>query len=183
MALWAKKVLSSVRSWNDHVSREAGKVITFAMFGLITVDVLLRATTGKSTLIASEVSGYMLVALAILSLAHVQHSEGHVGIDLLTRLLPTQPREWLKLAVLSVSVVYVVWFINVTWSPVAYNYVRGVKSITILATPMWIPYLFVPVGGAMLLVELVAQTIRQARLCLSTRSRPPSPAGYHPRSG
>lgn len=135
--------------------------MALAMFGLICVDVILRATTGRSTLIAGEVSGYMLVALVMLSLAHAQSTERHVEINLLTKILRPRLRHGLKLAMLSGSIAYMAWFISVTWNPVAHNYINGVRSLSNLATPMWIPYIFVPIGAAMLLVELVAELLSQ----------------------
>lgn len=163
----AIRVLSAIRWFIDFVSREGGKVVTLAMVSLICIDVIMRASIGRSTLIAGEVSGYMLVALVMLSLAHAERMQRHVDIDLLTRRFPQRFREWLKLVMLVGSIAYLLWFISATVSPVIHNYVQGVRSVTGLATPMWIPYLFVPLGAGMLLVELVAETVSQVRRCIS----------------
>lgn len=146
----------------SRISAVAGQVLLFTMTLLITVDVLGR-TIGRSTQIADEVSAYMLVALVLLGLAHTQRAGRHVEIELVTRRLPPRRQQQLEIVVLTVSTVFVGWFTWCTWGPVVLNYTRQVTSITFLHTPMWIPWLFIPVGAAMLTIQLLIEVVGKLR--------------------
>jgi len=43
------------------------------------------------------------------------------------------------------------------------NFTQKTTSITSLYTPMWIPYLFVPVGSGMLTLALLTELISKIR--------------------
>ncbi len=145
------------------ISLVSGQVLIFGMALLITVDVLGRQFIGKSTLIATEVSGYALVAIVFLGLAYTLHTERHIKIDLVTRLLPPKLKQILNIFVLILSVVFVIWLTYATWVPVKVNYIQQHTSITSLHTPMWIPYLFVPIGIGMLAFGLAMELINKIR--------------------
>lgn len=141
------------------VSAVSGQVLIFGMTLLITVDVLSRATIGKSTLVSTEISGYALVAIVFLGLAYTLRMERHIRIELLTRRLSLRRQQQLEIAVLILSMVFITWFAWATVGPVVLNYIQHHISITYLHTPMWIPYLFVPVGAGMLAIGLLIEII------------------------
>ncbi len=130
---------------------------------IITVDVLGRATLGKSTLVAHEISGYSLVAIVFLGLAYTLHTERHIKIELLTRRLSARQQQQLEVIVLIASLIFIVWFTWATSVPVKVNYIQQHTSITYMHTPMWVPYLFVPLGAAMLAIGLLFEVIEKIR--------------------
>lgn len=141
------------------ISAVSGQVLILGMALLITVDVLGRATLGKSTLVATEISGYALVALVFLGLAYTLRMERHIKIELVTRRLSPRKQQQLEIAVLILSLVFIAWFTWATMGPVVLNYIQHHTSITYLHTPYWIPYLFVPVGAGMLAIGLLIEII------------------------
>ena len=145
------------------VSAVSGQVLLLGMTLLITVDVLGRATLGKSTLVSTEISGYALVAIVFLGLAYTLRMERHVRIELLTRNLSPRKQQQLEIAVLILSMVFIAWLAWATCGPVVLNYIQRHTSITYLHTPMWIPYLFVPVGTGMLAIALLIEVIGKLR--------------------
>ena len=145
------------------ISAVSGQILIFGMTMLITVDVLGRATIGKSTLVATEISGYALVAIVFLGLAYTLRTERHVRIELLTKRLPPKRRQQVDIAVLILSMVFISWFTWATMGPVILNYIHHHVSITFLHAPMWIPYLFVPVGAGMLAIGLLIEIIGKIR--------------------
>ncbi len=140
-------------------SAVSGQVLILGMTLLITVDVLGRATLGKSTLVSTEISGYALVALVFLGLAYTLRMERHIKIELLTRRLSPRKQQQLEIAVLILSLIFIAWFTWATMGPVVQNYIQHHISITYLHTPYWIPYLFVPVGAGMLAIGLLIEII------------------------
>jgi TRAP-type C4-dicarboxylate transport system permease small subunit len=155
--------LDLFRKHFHRISLVSGQVLIFGMTMLITVDVLGRQFIGKSTLIATEVSGYALVAIVFLGLAYTLHTERHIKIDLVTRTLPPRVRQILNLFVLILSISFIIWLTYATSIPVKVNFVQQHTSITSLHTPMWIPYLFVPIGTGMLAIGLIIELIYKIR--------------------
>ena len=126
---------------------------------LITVDVLGRSFFGLPVYFSTEVSGYILVALTFLGLAYTQRKGKHIRIQLLTRHLPAGAQRYLELTILIIGIIVVGWLTWATKDPVIQNYVFQRTSITNLETPMWIPWLLVPVGFFMLTIQFIAEFI------------------------
>ena len=72
-------------------------VFVFFMALLIIVDVIGRSTTGWTTLVADEISAYMVVAVVFLGLAHTQRMGRHISIHILTRRFSQRTQERLHL--------------------------------------------------------------------------------------
>jgi len=141
------------------VSKVAGQVLILGMTLIITVDVLARATIGKSTLISFEVSGYALVAIVFLGLAYTLRMGRHIKIEILTRHFSRWWQLRLEIVVFIICIIFIAWLTWVTWSSVATNYAQKMTSITTLHMPMWIPYFFIPVGSGMLALALVIELV------------------------
>lgn len=151
------------------ISAVLGQALIFGMTLLVTVDVLGRTILGKSTLVATEISGYALVAIVFLGLAYTQRAERHVEINLLTRRFSLRRQRQLEIAVLIASTVFMAWLAWTTWGPVKANYIQHVTSITFLHTPMWIPYLFVPIGAGMLAIVLLIEVLNKIKTLITMK--------------
>jgi len=151
--------LNVIGKYNSAISARVGEVCIFIMTLLVTVDVLLRASIGKSTLVAHEVSGYLLVAIACLGLSHAQRQGMHIEVTLLTGKLPQKWRERMLTTALFAAMVFMIWFAWVTVGPFVFKYVTHTTSLTIIRLPMWIPYLVIPVGLGMYALQLLIEFI------------------------
>lgn len=154
----------------DLVSRSVGLISAViggtsiaVMVSLITVDVVGRYF-GRPTLIASEISGYLLVALTFFGLTWTQKKGKHIRISVLTQRLSPKKRRYLSVAIFIVSIIFLTWLVWLTAVPAIRCYTMGIISLTPLGTPMWIPYMFVPVGLAIFVIQLLSQLIRQEAL-------------------
>lgn len=139
-----------------------GATFIFLMTLLITVDVLGRAV-GMPTYVADEMSGYMLVGIVFLGLAYTQRKGKHIQITILTRRLSPRKRELLDIAILMAVVIFISWLTWSTVGPVIQNYAVNATSLTLIRTPLWIPWLFIPLGLAMLAIELMVELIKAIR--------------------
>ena len=139
----------------------SGQVLLFLMTGLIALDVFTRALLGRSTMISQEMSGYLLVAIAFLGLAHTLREGRHITVEILTSKLSPHRRRQLEIIVSLVCIVFMAWLTWTTWSPFADTYATGQRSVTPLQMPMWIVYFFVPFGSGMLTLGLVIELLRK----------------------
>lgn len=126
---------------------------------LTTVDVLGRAG-GKPTYVADEMSGYALVAIVFLGLGYTQRKGGHIQIIILARRLSQRKRQLLDIAILTVVLIFISWVTWHTAGPVIQNYVLNATSLTMVATPLWIRWLFIPLGLGILTIELMVELIK-----------------------
>ena len=154
------RIFESVLKWVGYIGGWGGAVFTFLMTLLITVDVIGRAF-GMPTYVAVEMSGYMLIGIVFLGLAYTMRKGKHIKITLLTDRFPPRMRQLLEIAALFVALVFIGWFAWSTFGPAKVNFVLKITSLTIVGTPLWIPYGFIAVGLGMLAVELMAELIRE----------------------
>jgi len=67
----------------------------------------------------------------------------------------------LEIIALTVGLAFIGWFTWSTFGPVIQNYVLKTTSLTVVHTPLWIPYGFVAVGLGMLAIELLVELIKE----------------------
>jgi len=152
-------VLDGISKHAGNASRTFSIVLLLGMVLLITVDIIGRAL-GNATMVADEVSRYMLVGIIFVGLAHTQRAERHIEVDLLTRYLPQRLRGPLSLASLFIGTAFVWWLFIFTVPNVINNYTHHVTSLSYIDVPMWIPHLLVPLGLGLLAMQMTIELIK-----------------------
>lgn len=145
----------------DAVSDVTGKIAAWSavfMMLLIFASVMGRYLFSKPILFADEVSGYLLVFHCFIGAAFGVKAGRYIRVDeIFVKRMRTRVQAWLELITWIISVFPVAIFLwhSIIWTIEAYesNYTAG----TILLTPMWIPYLMVPVGLSILLPQMLVQ--------------------------
>src|SRR5699024_3481556 len=109
----------------------------------------------------NEIGGYLLVITAFLAAGYTLNQGGHIRIDSLDSKLPPLISKIFfiinHLAVLSFS-------LGLTWfgAAMAYgSYSLNWKASTMLATPLYIPQAFIPLGGLLLSLQVIGLMIEQ----------------------
>jgi C4-dicarboxylate transporter DctQ subunit len=132
------------------------------MLALVTVAVAQRYLLGKPLTWADDLNGYLLVAFAALGAAEALRRGDHIALDLLAeRLRPGGKRLlaiWSDLAVLAFAGV-------LAWSAVGharFNYDFGAISNDQLELALWIPFVPLALGAALLALVAVARLLARA---------------------
>lgn len=128
---------------------------------LIVLEITLRTFFSTSTMITAEYSGYFLVATVSLGLAYTMHHKGHIRITLIYDRLPAWIRHKLDLAAAVVALGICGFAIFYSGQMVYENFTLGMSADTVAETPLWIPEITIPVGLALLFLELVAFFLRR----------------------
>ena len=121
--------------------------------------IVIRFVLNGSTVWQTEAVIYLVIAATLLGLPYVQRLRGHVNVDLVPLALPAGARKVLAIITLSVSIAIVAvmfWYGYDYWH---FAWERGWRSETVWAVPLWIPYLALPVGFALFLLQLVADLV------------------------
>lgn len=139
----------------------SGQVLLLIMTVLIAMDVFARSFFGRSTMVSQEVSGYLLVAITFLGLAHTLREGRHISVEILTSRLSPQRQRQIEIFVYPVCIVFMAWLTWTTSLPVLDAYATGQVAVSLSETPLWIPLFFVPFGSGMLTVAFVIEFVRK----------------------
>lgn len=134
----------------------AGLVFIF-MSLLVVTEVVLRSTVGRSTLIATEFSGYALATMIYLSLAFTFREGAHIRITFVNERLSAPVQRWLDFVLVSIAAATISFASIAVWEMTRTSFSRGTVAYTVAATPLWIPQGIVLVGLVLLLVQLLAR--------------------------
>ena len=153
------------------LSRLAGVIGAFliAFAVLVICDMVIeRYILNRTTIWQIDVVTYCIMAATFVGSAYVLMTRGHVNVDVLPLHLGTRARYWLALITMLVALCFcAVLFVLCTiywyqaWS-------KGWHSDTVWRARLWIPYLAMPVGLGLLVLQYVAELA-----CLLTGRTPP----------
>lgn len=121
--------------------------------------IVVRFVLNRSTVWQTEAVIYLVIAATLVGLPYVQRLRGHVNVDLIPLSLAPRSRFVLALVTLGLSIlvvavmlVYGFEYWHVAWE-------RGWKSETVWGVRLWIPYLAIPVGFGLLLLQMIADLV------------------------
>ena len=144
--------ISTVAGW-------CAAAMIVAAVGITCQMIFVRFVLNSSTVWQTEAVIYLSVAATLLGLPYVQLLRGHVNVDLIPLAVKGRGRValfWVT-SILSVAVVSVVLFYGAELWHLAWS--RGWRSETVIGVPLWIPYLSIPVGFGLMLLQLLADLL------------------------
>ncbi len=144
--------LSTLAGWCSAGMIVAAVAITCQM-------IIVRFVLNQSTIWQTEAVIYLVIAATLVGLPYVQRLRGHVNVDLIPISLAPRARFYMAIltSVLSIAIVSVMLFYGYEYWHFAWE--RGWKSDTVWGVRLWIPYLAIPVGFGLLLLQLIADLV------------------------
>lgn len=152
MFLRTVAALSTVAGWCSAGMIVAAVAITCQM-------IFIRFVLNGSTVWQTEAVIYLVIAATLIGLPYVQRLRGHVNVDLIPISLGPRPRFFMAIltSVLSISIISVMlWYGYDYWH---FAWERGWRSDTVWGVRLWIPYLSIPVGFGLYLLQLIADLV------------------------
>lgn len=124
---------------------------------LITCQMIwLRFVMNVSTIWQTEAVIYLMIGATLLGLGYVQRVRGHVNVDLIPGLLPAGARRVLSAVTLLLAIAVMgsmLWYGFDLWRSA---FERGWRSGTAWGVKLWVPYLAMPVGFGLYVLQLAA---------------------------
>jgi TRAP-type C4-dicarboxylate transport system permease small subunit len=142
----------------NFVSTVCGVIASLMIFASVLITchmIFVRSVLNQSTVWQTEVVIYLMIAATLIGLPYVQRLRGHVGVDLLPTLLPVRLRRGLAAATLLLTagmIAVMLWHGFDMWH---LAWARNWKSETVMSFPLWVPYLAIPVGFGLFLLQLI----------------------------
>lgn len=147
----------------EWLSDAAGAVAGAATLGLtvmVASGVVARRVVNSPLLFVEEVSGYVVLAIVFLGLAHTMKAGAHVRVGVVIEQVRGRARTLLQGASLLLAMAWTIVFLAAAIYQVREYYTQGILSFAYLQTPLWIPASFMVVGGVLLTLQCVALLLR-----------------------
>ncbi len=125
--------------------------------GVVCEMVFVRAVLGQSSIWQTEFVTFSLVAATFLGAPYILLTRGHVSVDVVPLMLAVPARRALHIGGSVIALAFCVFFLwgAVPWWREAWE--TGQTTPSIWRARLWIPYLSVPLGLALLCLQLVAE--------------------------
>ena len=147
----------------DALSRLCGVIAMLLLASAVLVVsqmVFMRYVLGASTIWQTEFVTYAIIAATFIGAPYVLLHRGHVGVDLLPEAYPGRPAQVLKgiAALVGIGFCALVAYASghLWWEAFA----NGWRTDTVWAIPLWIPYLPLPLGMALVCLQYVAELVK-----------------------
>ena len=127
-----------------------------AAVGITCQMIYVRKVNNASSVWQTEVVTLLMVAATIIGLPYVQRLRGHVNVDLVARLLSPAGRKLLAIVTLTSAIVVIavmLFYGSELWLTA---FQRGWRTDSVVGIPLWIPYLAMPVGFGLFVLQLLA---------------------------
>ena len=124
---------------------------------IITEAVVVRKIFGVSTIWQIEASVFLLIFTVFVGAAFVQKNEHHLNVDLLIINLAPRTREITLIVVSIVSCILAGILAVYAWPMWWEAVVNNEHSESLWGPPLWIPYLFLPLGMTLLFLQYIVQ--------------------------
>jgi C4-dicarboxylate transporter DctQ subunit len=158
---WAKAA-TALRWWDRCEETLVG------LLGLIALVIGLLQVIGRyfdparAISYAEEVIVYLIIWAIMIVSSQLVRRDGHVRPDLVLRILPPRYLRIMEIFNCLVAVVFCAALVWYGWQIVDTSLLIDETSSTDLQFPMWIYYLALPVGSALMLIRYVMRLVRFA---------------------
>lgn len=152
-------LLIGFQNTTNWLSEVSGRIASLMILGAVLLTcqmIFVRFVLNASTVWQTEIVVYLMVGATLLGLAFVQKHKGHVNVDLLPIWLNYRTARILAIftGLTAITVTAVCLFYGFEFWYLVHK--RGWTSDTVTAVPLWIPYLSLPLGLGLLLLQLIA---------------------------
>lgn len=133
----------------------------FLIIMLVTMyEVIMRYLFRAPTMWTLEASRYLMLVAVFFAAAYTLEMGGHIRVDLLVGRLPLGKRHIVNIVSSTLGVFFCVMLVWISGALAWLYYDLNVKSMTILAVPLFPIYVFVPIGSLFLLVQALLNFFR-----------------------
>jgi TRAP-type C4-dicarboxylate transport system permease small subunit len=144
---------------------------------LIVYAVFERYVLGTPVPWTDELVGYLLVAMVMLAAGDALLEGEHISVDIITERLSGRGKRITLMIGLGAVIVVGVLILLQGVGMVSFARMVGLRSNGDLATPMWMPQLFIPLGGALLAAAGLAALCHAWRVPGEVPRKPEVPQG------
>jgi TRAP-type C4-dicarboxylate transport system permease small subunit len=128
---------------------------------IVTEAVIVRKLLGISTIWQIEASVFLLIFTVFVGAAFVQKNDQHLNVDLVIIHLSPRVREITLIVVSIVSCILTAVLAWYAWPMWWETVIHNDHSESLWGPPLWIPYLFLPLGMTLLFMQYIVYICRK----------------------
>ncbi len=128
---------------------------------IVTEGVIVRKLFGISTIWQIEASVFLLIFSVFVGSAFVQKDEHHLNVDLVLIYLSPKVREVILVIVSIITAALVLILAWYSWPMWWEAFVNNEHSESLWGPPLWIPYIFLPLGMTLLFLQYILYIARK----------------------
>lgn len=140
-----------------------GALLFFMVMGITTYEVLMRYLFNAPTTWSLEISVILTMWGTFLGVAYTLRQEGHTNVDLVVNRLSEQCRRTLKILIFFLIMVFSIFLTWVSLVPAIEAYLDKEVTQSYTRTPLFILMFSVPVGGMLLILEILRELFEMSR--------------------
>ena len=122
---------------------------------IVTEAVIVRKLLGISTIWQIEASVFLLIFTVFVGAPFVQKNEHHLNVDLVIIHLSPRTREITLVVVSFISCILTAILAWYAWPMWWETVVKNEHSESLWGPPLWIPFLFLPLGMTLLFLQYI----------------------------
>jgi TRAP-type C4-dicarboxylate transport system permease small subunit len=146
-------------------------VVTGIICLVVCYGVIVRYLFNRPVGWSEELSTYLMVWAGFLGAACTLQKDGHIGVDVLSRRTAARTQIWLSMGRCAVGTAFCALLAWKGYESCSLSFMLGRVSISELQIPLFIPQMAVPVGAALLALQMLERLIRHAAALVADRGR------------
>jgi TRAP-type mannitol/chloroaromatic compound transport system permease small subunit len=157
------KIIASI---NKFITEVVSTCILALLTMLVVYEVILRYFFGAPTFWSMEVTQYMFCAITMLTGGYCQLRDGNVRVDLFYPKMSPKIQALVEIITYPLTIflcVILIWLGGDEFWRVLSSMTR---SDSIAALPLWPVWLMIPLGGLLLLLQVVARYIKNIQIIM-----------------
>ena len=135
--------------------------VSFGLIMFITLyEVIARYILSSPTVWSLEISQFLMLIGIVLASSFTQEKGGHIKADFAVEYLSLRKK---RMALIASSFLCLIFFVILAWKSVSVTwstYSFGMRSMSMLAIPLFPIYVFIPIGCILLFVQGVLQFLQ-----------------------
>ena len=132
----------------------AGLLVLLCGF-MIVYEVICRGLFNAPTEWVTEIATYCVVIAGFLGMGVAYAGKKHIHVDIFLSKLSAKARCYIEIITSVIGIFYSYLFMVYSWDMVMLSIEYNNCAPTTLGTPLWIPQMAMPVGMAVLLLQIV----------------------------
>ncbi|MAL77811.1 MAG: transporter [Sneathiella sp.] len=161
--------------WAEKISEWANNVASLAlllMTLIVSFEVISRYFFNSPTIWAWDINVQLMVLLLMLGLSEASRKDLHVRVDVLVANLSARVKAFLDILFAPVFLFIAVMLVWSGWDYFSTSYSHLEKASTVFAPPLYPVKFFLPLGGALLILQGVLKLVRDIGILCAAGSNP-----------
>jgi len=143
--------------WCCNFAHLMGEIVNALLLLIITYEVVARYVFNNPPIWAEEISCYLFIFMVWIPLGGILKGNHNIALDIVINKISPKNKNRVELINLFVGLLFC--FI-LAWYGVKYSFFQysfDFRSSTLLAVPLWIPYLIIPFGAFLISLQYVVK--------------------------